>query len=457
MQYVPYWVAGHIVRGVGRVYGKRIAAAAAGVAAYNLWPKRSVKRKAQKMMTPPTLKRSRGDYALTLPDMGTYTNSRYVAKDAGGYQQRASSKITVGRKANPRKRAVKALSAQLLTCIDRFQRLSSPTSVTRSYFCGMSTTGVTPGRTRLLPVYLFDLTSLRVNIQCAGSTTQESFSNPFYRLRQSESATGGSIYAFDRVAGSTPDWSVATNTNPQITSSFTWSRERVPYNTNVSNSPYEKCMLNWADIRLHLTGAQAVPSEFRVSLVRFKEGIVGPTWVRTAADADQTPYDSSSIDASEQTKFWDKFVAPLCQGSMAHAGGTTQSIADADMRVIYSKRIVFNPTMTTETDATGHEHVLKLWYNMDMVGDYTRPDVYDVTNFAGVSGVAGGGITFNNDVNWWELQRQAMSCAPVLRNHGSRVFLLITAKTDCDLDGASETAANHPSFDLMVRRKTTVI
>lgn len=361
--------------------------------------------------------------------------SSNAVQDHGGYTQlQWLRRSRTGRRKSRNSVLLKALQAQLLTRIDRFQGL---TSIKANSAYSLSYVNTNPNYYEF-PFYLFDLTSLQGNLNGANTVR----ARPMMRLcRSANVASGFPVNAYF--------W-VSYGTNP--VNDKQWQIERLPYTATAANVPYEKAMLNWADIRMVVQGAANWPSRVDMQLVRFTDDQRAPSAFyddssvnagNTELDLYPPPTGSTATDEySEYTKFWTAHTDNLINNPLVVRGQVQDS---KGMVVLHSKTFLFNPTMTTETDTLGHQKVFKHFHNMDSIYSYKIPITSAASDDIAVS--------LQADATRWPTYTGQTVSHVYPNKQSSRLFLLVKGFTP----GASGVAADNPAFDLMIRRKMTII
>ena len=418
------------------------------------------KKKSVKMMTPSTAprKRAREGASSVLPDMGTFTNNPVSSsEDVGGYIQKTKERAVVGRPLNPLSRLNKLLSCNINSNIDRYQRITTQIAGgtrTGAYYLYNDRSGGPP-LSKTMPVHLFDLTALRNNhgYARAGALPHKRYGIPFHTLTQV--AGSSQTYQWNFLEQTAPDWvnsSLPSNDLYYLTNR--WIEEEVPFTSESKTDPYSKAYLDWAHIKLDISGAVRVPSDVIVRLVRLHPDVQPPMHEVDDQNLIVDRANNSNETIANSNKFWDKFTAPLIGNDIANAGAIIDTSKFMD--VIWQRKYSFNPTLTVESDASGHEKVLDLFYNMDMVVEYTRQDINDETASGG-SGIDPGNLMFTNNPNWFSRVRRSVngSCYP--KNPASRVFLMITSTNPYDNQSESFYNNDYASYDLLIRRKVSYL
>lgn len=385
------------------------------------------------------------DYLMTRPFPGSRKRARSEVQDKSGYVQLTNlGKRNTGRRCSRQKKINKLVEAQMLTRIDRFQYLAGTGAANGSYYLSWTKDAATANYYRY-PLYLFDLTCLAENIGTSKLGTYPStlYGCPFIRLSRQQGGVNNYIWAVQ-----------AGRSNGDGGTDF-WTPERVPYATTAANAPYEKAFLEWADIRLSFWGAKNVPTTAEVMIVRFPLDNRNPSaWEYDGASYnDNNPVSATATtDPSNQeyNKFWNCQTDNLI-GSMNRLNGQA---ADQDgMTILYRKKISFNPTATYETDTAGHQYTMKLFHTLDSLCVYKSSPTNQTGDGVNV-------LDYENLNKWYPENPVAGSCHTTLRNRTSRVFLMIKGFTPTLSTNASATYGDptvHASFDIMVRRKMSVI
>lgn len=354
---------------------------------------------------------------------------RRILDVGAGYQQLHEGRsYRSGRRASRRAIERKALAAQLLTKIDRWQGFTSVTSTNGFY---PLTADLTAG-IQALPYYVFDLTALQSNIVGTASF----YGLPMYRL-QRRNATGA--WEWVNYSGVTRD-GVTTNAGA-------WDVERQPYTTVQANSPYEKAMLNWCDIRLMLTGSSKWPSRVDVQVVRFiDDERCPPARFINGVGATEALYDppiATDKAYAEYSRFWQGEVDKLVGNPLVVRGQTHDTFGK---KVLFSKSFEFQPTLTSENDAIGHQKTCKIFHQINKIISYKYPTESGAGDLLPP--------TVQTNVNAFCAENVVNACQVYPEHRAARQFLLI--KGFCAATTVAGTG-DYPSFDLMVRRKMTVI
>lgn len=445
-----------LAKGYSALAGGVAGSVAAGVGLYKRFAVKG-KAKSVKMGDPsvtPSYKRVR--YA----DPGTVTNMgyRHVVNDRGGYVQLVvDPKKRIGRKASKRKHLDKCLEAQLLTKIDRFQFLSGVGDANGKYDLSYYISGVSPNRTYRMPLYAFDLSSLRDNWNL-GSPNQYFVGVPFLRLVKVETGTAGEYnYNFEFAYGSKPDGS--TGLTPDFRC---WQSERSPYGDYATTgivptsaqAPYEKAMLNWADIRIGMWGATNNPSRVDVMICRIPdEDMQPPVCYQDSVLSTATGTTLFGTPTDVKTKAeWNVFWSSLMDNCTGNPLNIRQQVSKKNnIDVLFSRTYQYNPTMSSETDAAGHQTLCKILYDIDSIFDYRQDYMQGIAGGAGVDSITDG------NPNVWKVDAGARENNVYPRNRKARIFLIIKGFTNQRQSDTVYSAAESPSFDLLVRRKMTII
>lgn len=362
-----------------------------------------------------------------------------------GYQQYNSLKRDVcGRRISKRRKLDKIVRAQLLTKIDRWQKLFNIAASAQPYVLSFAGNLATPTAV-FYPYYAFDLTSLQSN-QC-GNQPISVYGVPFMRLSKT-------------VATNALGWSYQTGLKADgTTNSVLWQVEKQPYIAGAANAPYEKADLEWADIRLLFVGSTKQPAWVDVQLVRFTDDERQPAALYStdaATEAVQALYQAPATTDptySEYARFWESEVADLCGNPLEMR---YQNHDRKGKQVLYSKRIMFQPTLTSETDTTGHQKSLRIFHRMNQLTSYRNPAVNSL-------GGTGGGndppvtVAQDADPNFYPPEVTTYINHVTPQKRSARVFLVIRGFAPVDEHLSAGDPTNAVSFGLMVRRKITVI
>lgn len=373
-----------------------------------------------------------------------------VVEDESGYVQHTRLKNQVlGRSLSQAAKFQKLLSSKCVTRIDRWGYLRG-LSVTSGAF-PLSFNGpavVANGDFQSFPFYTFDLTCLQAT-QATPTTSDAYFGIPMLRL-QREHTTG--TFTWDRI-------STLNHANVSVNQ---WDIERTPIaaSDSTNDAPREKVLHEWFDIRFQAWGATALPSSCDVMLCYFPEENRSPpsyeyfygapgSYVAThpIPDKPAAVNDKDSQAYSEYQSFWSNQTDTITYNPLNLRGTPAES---SGMKVVWHKRINFNPTASFETCPTGHQYSFKIFKNADMLCSYRHPMQQGT-----IGGVNDFEFTAQQTNPYYEPIQGNRMCRTVLRNRTSRLFLVI--KGLATKYTTEPSAADNASFDLMVRRKVSML
>jgi len=352
----------------------------------------------------------------------------------------------IGARLSKRAVALRALEAQLLTKIDRWQNVNANGLAGNG---ALELSAYTAGNWQYHPFYLFDLTSLEKNIKDPVNGYYR-WSYPMQRLQRDTSATGDLNrwrWVTQASDGGVPGVTWGVSTDPSI-----WSLERAPYlNTSSTNVPYEKCFLNWADIRIAMTGATAFPSSVEIGICHFTDEARMPPArfiEQTSAGAGTVyaMYDDAGAadeDYAEYSRFWQSIVDDCAVNPLMTRGTGGDRHG---WKILHRKKFDFQPTMTTENDSLGHQKIYKLFYNMGEVKNYRTPK----------ESAAGDVVPAASQFNPQKFASENVArgeCNVLPQHTTARKFLYI----NFFVSKSSSFSSNSPIFDIMVSLKVTLI
>lgn len=366
-------------------------------------------------------------------------------EDASGYIQLTRRYASYNRPISQTRYLHKFLSSQIDYVIDRWQSMSSTGGANGSYWLSNTVTGTTPNRIRSLPVYTFELNSLR-NQRGEELNTTDMSAIPMLRMRHTESTnnlySAAICYGYNNLG--------ATGTAPPFN---LWQRERVPYRNNNTDSwsPFSYAMVDWVEVCIPIWGATTNPSSVDVYVCRLPDEDQQPLGIGYVDGASKQFYpepDSTGDDPSYE-KFqhaWATFIDDT-NGNFARKHAYPK--ASLKMQVLKHQRFDFNPTANYENDTSGHQKIFKMFLRLNELTSYVTDTS---TNIEGQTGASiSNEISFDSNINRWPVSDVMSHNIPYAGNKKARLFLIIkgqNASTD-----AGDVAAQCPSFDLMVRRR----
>lgn len=377
----------------------------------------------------------------TRPDMGrSMQPSRKRARsdgktsvkyDKGGYAQLTYDRAKCGKKLTRTDRVSKLVNSHTFDVIERFQNITNLSSGSGAYSLNWDDSGANQNS---LPMYLFDLTCLPNKI---GDNVTTSYPQPFtrlYRNKLNATLTAGAYYT-NIVAGRNAD---------DAGDSYLWQAEREP--SLFTNRAHERALIEWCNLRFVLYGARKNPSWIKLQIVQFVEEDQVPGGYSTDPAIVSTEAGRILNVTDPNYNRWQT----TWQGAVDQLTGSTIGIRDLKeqklkLRVKFSKMYKFNPTMTTESDVSGHQVSVNFNYAMNKVCSYVE-DPRAHTEVSPVEEVN------PNEFPVYDQHVYSSHTAPK-----GREFLMITGYTGKPVSayGTGIDADFAPSFDMAIRRKRT--
>jgi len=358
-----------------------------------------------------------------------------VKYDKGGYAQLTYDRVRAGKLLTKGSRLSKLVSSHTYDVVERFQHVTNLSSGAGAYSLNWDDSAATQNN---LPVYLFDLTCVKNR---TGDNVTISDPRPFTRLYRNKTNVAQQVGAYYTVPVAGRNYDDSGNYEY-------WYPERQP--NILSSIATEKALIEWLDLRFVLYGARKTPSWIRLSIVQFMDEEQTPG---AYADNPNVPFVESGRITDPADPAYNKWQTSW-QGAVDNLTGSTITTRDLkeqklNLRVKQTKLYKFNPTMTTESDISGHQVSVKMRYNMNKVCTYLE----DPRSHAQLV------TAEETNPNEWPVYDAAMYTAhPAPKG---REFLMITGycarpvsaygtgtPTPIDADFA-------PSFDMLIRRKRT--
>lgn len=392
----------------------------------------------------------------------TMIRSRGVS-DPNPYRQRTVSKDRYGK----RLRTIDEIKARLKGLaweyIDRWNNATLSTLPYGAMFLDYVPDAATTPSQYYYPAYVFDLTSFPNYMfpptNAAAPTTPGTYC-PIVARRLSRLVNDSIVYPYVKAGDYATQVQISKN-REDAANVVTWQTERRDQLAPSFNC--ESVFLEWVDIRMIMYGATQNPTWVQVQLVSFDEEYCPSMQLVTGVDADAAEASTAALNFEDEpgrnfgpsvagqvtvephierwNNMWNEATDRLVGNPITKRG---QSRTPSRMRVLYSKVFEFQPTQSTESDATPHEHQFHLFWNAQRV--------IDLTNNA--YGQADVDVTEVANPNEWE--RYIFGAKTVSPKHPQRVYLLVkghTPKAAGFADAATTKNAFAPSFDLIIRRK----
>lgn len=407
-------------------------------------------------------KRSRLSYSSTSVGTVAMVRSKGVG-DPNPYRQRTVSKDRYGKRLRAFDELVRRVKAMSWEYIDRFNYASLSTVPYGAMFLDYIPDASPTATLNYLPVYTFDLTSfpnyMLAPTSAAAPTVPDTY-GPVVARRLCRLLNDTIVYPYAKAG----DYTTAGHPHRDREDAafvYTWQTERRDAVSPSFNS--ESVFLDWVDIRMVMYGATQHPTWVQVQLVSFDEEYCPATQVVTGATADLMEASGTFINFEDEpgrifgpaaagantiephverwNNMWAECTDRLLGNPITKRG---QERAPSRLRILYSKTFEFQPTQTTESDATPHEHQFNLFWNAQRTVDLTN-NAYGTAEVTVAEAV--------NPNEWERYLGGAKTCSP---KHPQRVFLLVKGHTpQAATFGSAGTVKNAfaPSFDLIIRRK----
>jgi len=304
----------------------------------------------------------------------------------------------MGRKTTAAQTALKLTRSQLETVLYRWNGVKA--FDTNGYYW-MNNRVVTAGR-RDLPLYLFDLTSIRENPN--GVLAQ-----PMLQL----TGTAG-VSAFDIRNGASLAGAGAPGPN--------WACEKAPVDF-INNEPQSKTYLKSLSIKMNCWGAKTKAAQYTIQLVKFLDDELVPSHDGYAADV--------ALATTKRTDFYQNLIKSLTFNPIAQTGGSYKG----RMKVLKSETFTIQPNSLDDGDTDPNVRTVSMFVAMNRIISYQE---------------AATVLTADADVsdNAAVAQQASPQFLPQTRPK-QRVYLMIRC-SNYKLDTA-DSNVDTPSFDLMIR------
>jgi len=270
---------------------------------------------------------------------------------------------------------------------------------------------------RNLPWYMLDLTAVQ------NWSTAVVPSYPMVQLRQ-QVATGNMFFAtIDGLA------------NDGVTAQNRYQVEKGPgtdgASATQSQAPFGKSMIQHASIQANLWGAKSKATKYMVQIVRISDEDLVPDHNLAQAGTEV------SLATPKRNDFYQNMIKSWTFNPISTTGG----ISARKYKVLKTQTITIEPNPTTDGDGDPQIVVYKAFLKLNKLMKYEETAV----------ALATAGDTL--DQADYALNTGGQNTSQV--NPKSRIYLVLRATNYGD-DGASDTNAFTPSFDLSVRIKHTI-
>lgn len=373
-------------------------------------------------------KRARNGRPLNGPVGGHAPLPRTVIDHTSYVQFKKLSKEFAGRRISLASKMSKIVNSHIQEVVERWGQAQDPSTVlnpgTDALYGKMmlsATVSADPEEAPRLPVYIFDVTSVKNGY--AGTPTPTSDWEPRVAHRLYRTGAGNFI------------------TTQAVTGvSNLWAVERAPKQVFKAG---DRAFIEWLDIRMVLYGPVAKPADVFVEFWQFDDPRKGfPVSASVDGNVTGTGDSVGGWDQNAFNQFWNAKLDTMLGTGIAKRGLRT----DTDgCRVLYSKKFTFNPILSTEKDTSGHMVKFNLKYDVNKMCRY---DWYSSFDTAVVSSTLDNPEVFES-VTTDKTQ-------PFTHPKG-RVFMVVRANVLQMVNSVGLTDADaknvFPSFDLVMRRK----
>jgi len=314
-------------------------------------------------------------------------------------QTSSKSSARMGRKTTAAQTALKLTRSQLETVIYRWNGVKS--FDTNGYYW-MNNRVVTAGR-RDLPLYLFDLTSIRENPNGV-------YASPMLQL----TGTAG-VSAFDSRIG-------ASSAAPPATGDTRWICEKAPVDF-ANNEPQSKTYLKSLSIKMNCWGAKTKAAQYTIQLIKFLDDELVPSHDGYATDI--------TLATTKRTDFYQNLIKTLTFNPIAQTGGSYKG----RMKVLKSETFTIQPNDTSDGDTDPNVRTVSMYVAMNRIISYQEA----ATVLAADADVSDNAAFAQNAAPQFKAQTRPKN----------RVYLMIRC-SNYKLDTA-DSNVDTPSFDLMIR------
>ena len=321
------------------------------------------------------------------------------------YTQLAFSSVKKGQRLNDRQLVDRAVKATIERTVYQFRKYANDGTNTNNL--GVDCGQVISSGKRYLPVYIVDLTRIVQPVNSYGSG-----GDAMKRMYMDTTGGDDGQVKWEAVQGIGADGSTAS---PNW---FIAEDKAIAHTTLAGRQkPIYKSLMTWASIKLNLMGARARPGYYTVQIVKFDEEDLVDPWISSTEN---------------MGTFWTDFVSRL----------TCNTIHDLPkgqkrkMTVLMEKKLAWQPTSTTESDARAHVDCLNMFWRPNKTFVYQQGDT--TTELDDDEKVA---VTSNRSV----VRGAGISDIPIK----GKCYLLISAF--CPYVDTSYNNAIHPSLEWNIK------
>lgn len=344
------------------------------------------------------------------------TKRRRVYRDKGSYQQRDTLVSRAGRKTSQYKFMNKLVKAsysfdKMLLRAFGIDGAGGSTPGLLFHDLGFITGGT---NVQYLPLYMINLTSVP-QAKFDGSGTSNTSPPCIYRLQ-------GTRPGFTWVVADGIDAKGQRITQPGF---FPNDATYVSGTGYEATSTYDKVLMEYLNIKYTLRGPTQRGTRIIVQVVQPYK------WFKALPGV--------SGNDPNQNGVWENEASRLCVNMCQ----SIPSASRAPWKVLYNKVYELQPTLTTESDASGHEVHQRHFWKCNRVLNYR--DTLPRTQDAGYAG--------DLDIGYDVGRTKALSSDPA---PGTALWLLIKAYSPDTLASAADPATM-PSFDVSVEKKLSFL
>lgn len=217
-----------------------------------------------------------------------------------------------------------------------------------------------------------------------------------------------------------------------LTSGWWQLEDSLAASTSTVNQPHRRCLQDWTQAKLFCYGATNSVTEWIVEFIQIKEDAYHPDFVATLpASSGGKNYLGASI------AFWEAYA----KAQMSHPIQSSAPMKRNDYKVLKTIRWTTQPRLSNETDANlGHVKQLDIFYHMNRICKFDwNEDAVD-PNPAGSSVYA------------QELGQMSTTVHPK-----ARIYMTIRSTNTSYNNNTVPTTAQTPTYDLLLRKKITVL
>lgn len=324
----------------------------------------------------------------------------------------------------------KIISNTIEGLIDRWQRLKA-FNTNGSLFFSKQTNSPVSGATKC-PIFLMDLSCIPNIVDDTGNINYPQNMWELYFIN----ATGQ--YGWLQVPGQ-----AATGSTGTTYATGGWQYEKVIGGGSVIKAPHANALLKWLDVRMNLWGTSTKPVKVTASIVQlptYAQPIdtynVAATAVSSTAGIVCSDNGTSGNDQGS-VGFWTELLDHQTYNPISIVGRRQQK----GLKVIRTTTVQFDPKTSIESgDTDPHCKTVKMFVKAGRKLNYAWQDsTYGLTGNDTTDAVADWDASIGNN-----------NC---FTHPNAKLYLMLRAHCYASGSDSNPTAADFPSFDLVVRRK----